>query len=178
MASVVSRSRLRTASLRVNSASTSPPCTGDYPWVTDPADPSAATGDKLLALFNLADQQTNVRVLVPSGRLAATTGDVVDVSFPSATSAGAECPKILVLPAGNDYRVAERDVSCGLTRELVFDYSDGEGRPVRRSKRTRVILGWHCSAPTSLAQIDCAKGNRVMRVRAIRPVFAAPRPRG
>jgi hypothetical protein len=67
---------------------------GDYPWLMNPADPTAATAQNLAALESLADEHTNVRVLAPSGRLAATTGDIADVSFPSATSAGAECPKV------------------------------------------------------------------------------------
>jgi hypothetical protein len=147
---------------------------GDYPWGANPADPTAETSDNLAALQSLADEQTNVRVVVPSGRVAATKGDIVDVPFASATSAGAVCAKIAVLPPGNIYRVVERDVSCGLTRELILDYSDGEGRPVRHTAHTRVILGWRCRAPSSLATIDCTKGGRAVRVRGIRPRIVVP----
>jgi hypothetical protein len=142
---------------------------GDYAWLMNPADPTAATSENLVALESLADEHTNVRVLAPSGRLGATTGDIVDVSFPSATSAGAKCPEIYVMPTADTYRVVRREVSCGLTRELIFAYSDGEGRPVRHTAHSRIILGWRCSAPRSLAKVDCTKGARAVRVRGIRP---------
>ena len=121
---------------------------GDWIWVFNPVDPMAVTDANIQALFALADRQTNVRVLAPSGRVAAVAGQsIATATFPAAVPPGPPCRTIVTAPpfGSSDYRAYRHGPSCATTRELLYAYEDGEGRASRHDPGTRVIVGWRCT---------------------------------
>ena len=149
---------------------------GDYAWTLNPKDPDAATGANQDTLLSLADRTTNVRVLAPSGRLAAVAGQAIaTVGFPAAGDAGG-CRKIFVAIGANTYRATRTRTSCETTRELLFAYLDAEGRPARGRPAERTIIGWRCSgspAPERTTnspptrRLTCSKRRRSVAFRIV-----------
>jgi hypothetical protein len=161
---------------------------GDYAWTLNPQDPDAATGANQDALLSLADHGTNVRVLAPSGRLAAVPGGAIaTVGFPAAGNASDDCRTIFVPGGANTYRATRTRTSCATTRELAFAYLDIEGRPVRGHPGERTIMGWRCTgapapertaSPSPTRRLTCSKRRRAVVLRVVPPHIRTSLPPG
>jgi hypothetical protein len=159
---------------------------GDYLLDESPGLPVGENGPSIAArLEAVADQGTNVRVQIPSGRIAAKRHATMPIVPLRLLDSSADCREIPVLlyaattDAPTKFKLLTRTVSCPDVRAIIWAWSAAEALHAGASEppSAQLIAGWRCAGADfqrspdwgTYMLVTCGKNNNSFAVRDVPP---------